>query len=268
MSMLGDLGEVRVGDVLRLLATGKKSGLLTLSDGGQQAAVRFQKGALVHAVSGRLQGDDAVLDLFGWKQGQLTFVPDDRPVPPNVTRTVDTLILEGLRVGEGVHRMAALIPSDRVAFQLTAGPSDPQARVSVGAAEWRVIRQLDGVRNVAEVVEAARLPRAEVARILFDLAEAGFLERVEAQKSLRVQAQGLFGKEAVEIDERVATDWTKISRFAGGVARVELRTLGGRVAVAPVSFRAGLLRDVALPRPLLATLNAREGEDVWVRPSS
>ena len=183
--MLGDLGEVRIGDVLRLLATGKKSGLLTLSDGGHQALVRFQKGALVHAASGRLHGDEAVLDLFGWKQGQLTFVPDDRPAPPNVTRTVDALILDGLRTGETVHRMAALVPSDRVAFQLAAGPADPEARVSLGAREWNVIRRLDGLRSVGEVVEASGLPRPEVVRILFELAEAGFVERVDPRRTLR-----------------------------------------------------------------------------------
>ena len=49
MSLIGTLGEVKVGDVLRLFGEGRKSGVLTVSAGPQQAVLRFQKGAIVHA---------------------------------------------------------------------------------------------------------------------------------------------------------------------------------------------------------------------------
>ena len=78
MSLIGTLGEVKVADVLRLFADGHKSGILTLTAGTQQAVVRFHKGGIVHASAGRLQGDDAVLDLFGWTEGQLSFIPEDK----------------------------------------------------------------------------------------------------------------------------------------------------------------------------------------------
>jgi Domain of unknown function (DUF4388) len=267
MSLIGTLEEVRIADVLRLLAGGRKSGLLTVAAPGRQAVLHFQKGGLVHATAGRVQGEDAVLDLFGWKEGQLTFVPEERPVEPNLTRDVDSLILEGLRVGDSFHRMRELIPSDRVVFQLGPGPEDETARCSLDGRAWRVLRALDGIRDLREVADAARVPRAEVQRILFELASTGFLERVEIQKALRVQAQGLFGKEAAAaMDERFEQDWMKTVRFAHGVLRIEIRTLGGRLAVLPVTFRPGLFRDLQLPRSVLQDLGVREGEDVSVRP--
>src|SRR5688500_10449340 len=154
MSLLGDLGEVKIGDVLRVFAASKKTGVLTVAAPGRQAVLHLQKGALVHASSGRLAGDDAVLDVFGWKEGSLTFSAEDRVALPNVARTLDALVLEGMRVGDTVHRMQELIPSDRVSFQMSAGPADAEARYSVGAAEWRVLRHLDGIRDLREVIEA------------------------------------------------------------------------------------------------------------------
>ena len=267
MSLLGDLGEVKIGDVLRVFAASRKTGVLTLEAPGRQAVLHLQKGALVHASSGRLAGDEAVLDVFGWKAGSLSFSPEARVALPNVTRSLEALVVEGMRVGDTVHRMQELIPTDRVSFQMSAGPADPEARYSVGSAEWRVLRHLDGIRDVRELIETARLPRPEVLKVLFEMTQAGFLERVEPQKSLRVQALGMFGKDAAEVDERMDAEWRRIARCSAGVSRIELRSLGGRIAQVPVTFRAGLIRDIHLPRAVLTALSLREGEELFVRPA-
>jgi hypothetical protein len=182
MSLIGTLEDVRIADVLRVLGSGRKSGVLTVMDEGRQVLLRFHRGAVVHASAGRLIGDEAVVDLFGWKRGQLVFVPEERNVPPNVTRDVEALIVEGLRAGDAFHRMNELVSSDHVVFRLGAGPADPSLRHPMGAAEWQVVRLLDGVRGVGEVVEHTGMPRTEIVRILFELTEAGFLERVSRER--------------------------------------------------------------------------------------
>ena len=99
MSLIGTLSEIKLADVLRVFASGKKTGLLTASAPGQEAVLRMQKGVIVHATSARLQGDEAVLDVFGWTDGQLTFVPEEKAITPNVTHGLEGLILEGERLG-------------------------------------------------------------------------------------------------------------------------------------------------------------------------
>jgi hypothetical protein len=269
MSLIGTLGDHKIGDVLRVFGDGHKTGVLTVTAGTQQAVVRFQKGRIVHASAGPLMGEEAVLDLFGWSDGQLSFIPDANPptVAPNVTRAVPEIIEEGLRVGPSLHLVHTLIPSDRVVFQLALGPADENARISVGAAEWRVIRVLDGVRDVRAAIEAAGRPRAEVCRILCELTQAGFLQKVEVQKVLRAHAaSGLFAKDTAEVDERLREEWVRIARFESGVARVQVRTLAGRTAIVATTFRSGLGRDLYLPKGAMTALGLREGEDVHVRP--
>ncbi len=265
MSLIGNLSDVAFGDVLRLFAGSGKTGLLTASAAGRQTLIRLQHGEVVHATAGRLQGDDAILDLFGWKDGQLAFVPEEKVIEPNVTLGVDVLILEGLRTGEAFHRMNELIPHDRVIFQAARGP-EGEKRFLLGAAEWSVLRAVDGVRDVRDVLEVSGRPRPDVQRILFELTEAGFLEPVDSQKTLRAQVQGRFGKDAAEVDDRLEQEWRLMSRFAEGILRVEVRNFARKGRRLPVSFRAGLGRDVSLPRAAFTELGLREGEEVWVRP--
>jgi hypothetical protein len=269
MSLIGSLDEVTFADALRMLADARKTGILTVSAPGAQAVVRFNKGAIVYAAAGRFVGEEAVVDLFGWKEGQLSFVPEDKlpAVPPNVARPMAELVEEGLRLGPTRHRLHTLIPSDRVVFQMALGPAQETARVSVGVKEWRVIRVLDGARDVAQITEASQVPKIDVMRILCDLTEAGFLQKVEVQKVLRVQVlTGLFAKDGSALDERLRDEWTRVARFEDGVQRVQVRTMAGKSLVVSASFRGGLGRDIQLSRTAIGELGLREGEDVHVRP--
>jgi hypothetical protein len=263
MSQIGTLQDVKLADVLRLFAAGRKSGLLTVSAGGRQALVRFQRGSVVHAVAGKLSGDEAVMSLFGWKEGQLTFVPEERVVAANVTRPLETLIDEGQRSGPTLLRMKELLPSDRVVFALSPGPSADDARIALGPAQWRLVRLLDGTRDVRDLIEQTKQPRADVQRTLFELADGGWIERVELGKSVRVKLEG---KDGLVFDERLEQEWMRVPRFSQGVHRVELRTPAGRTLELPASFRAGLFRDVHVPKGSLGELGAREGDDVTARP--
>ncbi len=268
MALIGSLGEVRLPDVVRLLGSGRKSGLLTATAEGQQALLRFHKGELVQAFCGRLQGEDAVLDLFGWEEGQLAFVPEDRVVTANVSRPLEELVRDGLHLGPAVHRMNRAIPNDRVLLQMAAGPEDGAVQVTLDARAWRVLRLLDGVHDLGEVLAASGEPRAQVVPLVFSWMEAGLVERLEPVRSLRVQGQGggLFGaREAAEMDVRVEEDWKRILRFASGVRRVDVR-YGGKSTEVPSVFRPGVHRDVVLPKTALSALGAREGEEVSVRP--
>jgi hypothetical protein len=107
---------------------------------------------------------------------------DEKSVTPNVKRSVDQLILEGVRVGETVHRIHALIPSDQVVFRFGPGPADPAARVPIGPRQWRVLRLVDGSRPVRELLAQTGMSRTELLPLLFELAEAGLIEKVEAPR--------------------------------------------------------------------------------------
>ena len=101
MSLIGTLDEIKIADVLRLFASGKKTGRLTVTDERRQTTLRFQKGALVHASVARapvrrgrgprplrLDGGSAHLRPRGEGRSR-----------PTCTRGLDELIVEGVRWG-------------------------------------------------------------------------------------------------------------------------------------------------------------------------
>jgi len=266
VSELGTLQDVSIAEVLRVLGSGRNTGLLTVQDGTRQAHLQLERGRIVYAAAGRFQGRDAVLDLFGWKNGQMNFLAGEPSLAPNVEEPTDKLIAEARRSGETFHRMQEVITSERLVFQWSAGPKDEEARVSLGAAEWAVLRALDGIRDVREVIELSRLSRGEGMRILFELIEAGFVERAEIPRALRVQAHGRFGKDVAEADEHMLIDWRRNLRFGHGVFRIEVRASSGAHVGVPVAFRGGLGREIALPRPVIGELGVAEGDEVFVRP--
>jgi hypothetical protein len=268
MSLIGSLDEVRIADVLRLFAAGRKTGRLTVSAEEEQAVLHFQKGAIVHAhaAGGSVQGDEAVVELFGWKEGQLTFVPEETAVPSNVSRGVDQLILEGLRSGDHAHRMRMAIPSDEAVFQTADGPADAEARIEVSAGEWRILRLVDGSRDVGELVAQSGAERGTAVEALFRLLEAGFLEAAPVQQILNVHA--LPREAPAELDQKLDAEWRRLRRFERGVKGIVVRRDGRAPAFAPVVFRPELGRRLHLPRPLFAELGLHEGDEVRVRPGA
>src|SRR5260370_40133038 len=117
MSLIGPLSEMKLGDGVRPFAEWKKPGLLMASVSGRETLIRFEKGGVVHAIARRLQGEDAIRDAFGWTEGQLTFVPEEKTVASTVAHGVEALILEGARDGPAFHRMTELRPHVRLSFQ-------------------------------------------------------------------------------------------------------------------------------------------------------
>ena len=268
MSLIGTLDEIRLADVLRLFAAGQEDRPSHRLRGGGAGGAALPEGRHRARPRGRrsVQGDEAVVELFGWKEGQLTFVPEETVVPPNVSRGVDQLILEGLRSGDRAHRMRMAIPSDEAVFQTADGPADAEARIEVSAGEWRILRLVDGSRDVGELVAQSGAERRTAVEALFRLLEAGFLEAAPVQQILNVHA--LPREAPAELDQKLDAEWRRLRRFERGVKGIVVRRDGRAPAFAPVVFRPELGRRLHLPRPVFAELGLHEGDEVRVRPGA
>lgn len=268
MSDLGNLEDLRLAEVVRVLAKGRNTGLVSVQDGARQAQIQLVRGRIVHAEAGRSRGRDAVLEACGWRSGRIVFVVGEHSLVQNVDEDSVALLDEGERVGEALHRLQQVITSDRLVFQWGPGPEDGEMRLPVGRREWRVLREVDGIREVREIVEASGFVRLDVLDVLYEFVQAGFLERTEIPKALKIQAPGLRNREEVAVDDAHLVDWQRNRRFASGVFRVEVRAGTGSHVATAVTLRPGLGDVITLPRALMAELRAQEGDEVYVRPLS
>lgn len=131
----------------------------------------------------RLQVEEAVLELFTWTQGTFSFEPEVRVDLPESPLSLDAsgLLMEGARRTDERARIAQRIPGPDAVFACAAHVADlaaAAASLELSAAEKRVVPFVDGVRDVAQLADAAGVVEFDAMRAVFALAEEGLVAHV------------------------------------------------------------------------------------------
>jgi len=101
-AMQGQLEEVGLPDVLQLIGTSKKTGLLAIRSGEKRGSVHLDGGRITHCLlEGRpeLSAGDAMVELLQWATGSFELRPAASPPPPGpaVDLPVEAMLIEALR---------------------------------------------------------------------------------------------------------------------------------------------------------------------------
>ncbi len=76
----GSLQDIDLTTLLKTLADGKKSGLLTVSSAGEQSTVYFHRGEIVQAYHGEASGEAALFTMLDLEHGDFFFDEHSRPI--------------------------------------------------------------------------------------------------------------------------------------------------------------------------------------------
>ena len=103
----GSLAQMNVIDLVQSLEMGRKTCLLTMTNGADKCEIYFNQGQAKHAVYGPIAGDNAVFRVLRWTEGN--FQIDFERTTSQETTTVNTqgLLMEGLRQLDEAQRDAA-----------------------------------------------------------------------------------------------------------------------------------------------------------------
>ncbi|MFI5178744.1 MAG: DUF4388 domain-containing protein [Vicinamibacterales bacterium] len=91
----GDLVDLTLPTLLQALTKEHSTAMLRLQHGPDQGALYFCEGALVHAASGEVVGDEAVLELLGWSDGRFRISRDADRQPRTITQRVTEFLTSG-----------------------------------------------------------------------------------------------------------------------------------------------------------------------------
>jgi hypothetical protein len=173
----------RIGEVaLRLGYVGREA-LAELEAGGG----RLLGAALVE--SGRLSGtelrrclNEQVTTVFHAillaREGIFHLLDEGELETAGVPLSVDTqsLLMDGIRRIDEMSLFVARIPGGHAFLRRR----EPPRAVTLQPAEARLLDLVDGRRRVSDVAQAARLSEFDATKILYHLAEAGYVEAVAA----------------------------------------------------------------------------------------
>lgn len=161
MALLGTLADFHVDDILVLLASTKKTGVLVVEGGGRSGRVWLDSGHMVGGQSGTDQEPAIVVfDLLRLDQGRFSF--DDGVAPPSLgppLEVASVLVDARAKLGEW-REIEAVVPtmSSLVALDADGGSGGD---ITIGADEWRTVAAVGAGGTVTEV--ATRLSAGEFA---------------------------------------------------------------------------------------------------------
>jgi len=127
----------------------------------------------------RLQIEEAVYYLFTWTSGTFNFEAGVRPEREDflVRISPEALLLEGARRVDEWSLIEKKIPSFDLIFSVDQ-QHIAQSAPTLSSEQQRLLPQLDGTRDVRQLIDESGLVEFEVGKALFGLITAGFAHRV------------------------------------------------------------------------------------------
>ncbi len=203
MLLTGDLQDFHLPDLIKLIASGKHSGTLTVTDGTLTRTLSFDDGRPVCATSRRLDGEvvdpeqimNDVYDLFRWQEGAFTF--DQRMEPQAgclvLRLSTENMILAGSRWVDNWTTIQRVVPSPDTVFERREGGVSWDD-LNLTEEEQQVLDALDGLQDVTAVSRACHLTEFETSKILYGfhavgLVQPGDLDKVRLRRLFREFAE-------------------------------------------------------------------------------
>jgi CheY-like chemotaxis protein len=105
----GSLSQMNVIDLVQSLEMGRKSCLLTMTNGNnnEKCEIYFVQGQAKHAVYGPITGDEAVFKVLRWTVGNFQIDFKGKSTQETIRLNTQGLLMEGLRLLDEAQRDAA-----------------------------------------------------------------------------------------------------------------------------------------------------------------
>lgn len=96
-SVTGNLAEISLPDIVQLLSNSRKTGMLVLRHGEEEAKVFINNGAVINCFHKGKDGEDAFFLLLEWEAGEFALETDVTMPEQKITLSTENLMLEGFR---------------------------------------------------------------------------------------------------------------------------------------------------------------------------
>lgn len=169
----GSMREAPLPDIIQLVSQGGKSGVFHVQQDDYRAKIHLKEGRIVHAVTHKGQGYEALLDVALWIDGSYRFEEGPQEVPTSISKSLPAILMEmGQRMNEW-RVISQKIPSLDLYPSSTLFPGEtPQG---VNPRQARLFTLITGWYSVAELAEVTQKPVLQVAKDLYDLVMGGHI---------------------------------------------------------------------------------------------
>jgi hypothetical protein len=203
----GSLSQFKVIDIVRLLTSEGKTGILNLQRGKEKGEIYVNRGSLVHAICKDGVGEEAVFAILTWTDGNFNFNPNLTTDEKTIDKNTPSLLEEKIKQLEEWQQIKEIISSRDIVFKLSSKRAPDEVRLKHDS--WSVLSQVDGKKTVGDISDELKMGEYETARNLYQLFSSGLIEVATTlqRKARKVVDGGFFNlveKELAEIIGPVA----------------------------------------------------------------
>jgi hypothetical protein len=174
-SLKGSLEDFPLSDLFQLFKLAGHSGILLLRDGGRVAVLGVAEGEIVHAFADHAQGQDAIYNIFEWKQARFAFYQDLALPARTVTASTEHLVLEASRRGDETSDLRHKIPSPRTLIYRAPRLTDQLPTMRLSMAELRILSVVGRRNTVGDIIKLSGMSELSTMKILDTLISRGML---------------------------------------------------------------------------------------------
>ncbi|MFQ3590696.1 MAG: DUF4388 domain-containing protein, partial [Chloracidobacterium sp.] len=106
----GKLSQVNLAEIVQILESGRRTGLLTIESDTEQAYLYFRDGLILNAEVGPRSGERAVFHIVGWTSGDFAFCAMPMFREKVIQLSPQALLMEAFRRFDEVERLLAEMP--------------------------------------------------------------------------------------------------------------------------------------------------------------
>jgi hypothetical protein len=177
-SMSGNIEEIPLPDLLQLLSTSRKSGVLVLRSDWGIGRIFFRKGQIYFASIDEGVAEaaprKALFRMLGWNQGLFELEPaDDRPVAEEMQDSIEGLLMEGMRQLDEFRVITGELPAANAPVSV-ARPLNAKLR-ELKPEELDVFQLAIYPTTAQALLDQSRSSDLDTARHLLSLIQRGYL---------------------------------------------------------------------------------------------
>lgn len=179
-TMAGSIAEIPLPDLLQLLGTSKKSGVLVVRSEADVGYVHLRRGDIVYAQIGddaALPALKAIFRIIAWNTGSFELgQAEEFPTPPQereISVTVQEVLMEGMRQMDELAALQDQLPDLEAQLSLARPLHTSFSRLNED--ELEVLRLAHNLGDLASVLNATPLMDLDAAKVVLRLLREGFL---------------------------------------------------------------------------------------------
>jgi DNA-binding response OmpR family regulator len=175
----GNLESLNLEDIIQIIEINVKTGELvfTLHNDQHIGSIFFKEGNIIYAITGSLEGEEALYELASKKEGNASFYSKAIDMPEKISGSNMSLLLECARMQDEAKALYTLIDKTDVSFHIRSRRISPKLIDQIGR-DWitKILIMIDKNHTLEMIRNSEMMSRCRAENVLAGLINAGLVE--------------------------------------------------------------------------------------------